>query len=81
MPFYDRASCAAPHPLLALCQHFYVICYSTVRKTPLFTGERLIGTLINRRVRKVFIKIVLFQHNFTQYRHQQGSDVSDVIQD
>ena len=59
LPFkYDASSTTDANNLKGLCQDGYIIIYSTRRKTPLFTAERLDGVVLKAAVRKFFIHTI-----------------------
>ena len=50
MPFkYDDSQAEETRHLKTLCQDGYMIRYSTRRKTPLFTAERMDGTVLKEK--------------------------------
>ena len=91
MPFDydDRAAVTNINNLKRLCQDGYVIRYSTERRTPLFTAERLDGTVLSTQVSITIVcRIVtcIYKHNDLSFYHTQhrlqllGSIALGVIQ-
>ena len=58
LPFKYTVTNRNAYYLKTLCQKGYVIIYSTRRKIPLFTAERLDGAVLKAHVRNFFVYLI-----------------------